>query len=228
MKEKYFQTGDICFGEEAEEIQMECLSSSFSEMKVKGHIQGVSFEKELPIYGAHNITNLMAASGLSLLAGMSSEEVVASLHLVKMAWGRNQVEKIADWTVVFDAYNANPDSMDAFLKNAAEQKIDGKKHLILGEMLELGAEAPQMHKELGETVRRLNFDSANFFGLSFKHFKEGLDSSERLKSSVISDTYEESLALKIKNMLKPNDAVFIKGSRGVHLERFLEVLRTSS
>lgn len=229
MKEDYWQEGDLCFSKEkGQDIFAKCLNSDFEKMSVEGSLKANEFVANLSVFGEHNVTNLMAAMGFASLCGLSDEQVIKALPSVKMAWGRNQVEKINELTVVFDAYNANPESMDAFLENASKQKLEGKKHLVLGEMLELGAEAASLHEDLGRKAAALGFDSAHFFGPSFKQFATGLESSGKLESSVVSSTYEQSLAIKIKSMLQPNDAVFIKASRGIRLERFLELLKSDT
>lgn len=229
MKKDYFEENDLCFGNHGDsDIKIKCSSSNFEKMTIEGEVLGIEFIANLPIYGEHNVTNLMMAVAFCSQAGMETEKIIKQLPNVQMAWGRNQVETIKGITVVFDGYNANPESMDAFLSNASKQKLDGEKHLVLGEMMELGDEAEQLHKDLGQRVRSLGFSNSHYFGSSFKHFKEGLGDLENGNKLVITDTYEESLALKIKSMLKPNDAVFIKASRGVHLERFLDLLRLDS
>ena len=226
MYHEFSQRDDVSFASTTDaDVSMAVVDSALQSMQIEGKILDLSFAKEVQIYGKHNVTNLMAASGLALLVGMSPYEIVNSFNNLKMAWGRNQVMEIGDHLVVFDGYNANPDSMDAFLSNAADVEVEGNKFLLLGEMLELGESAPAAHEALARAASQANFKAVHFFGPSFKHFEAGLETYKNKESCVLSSTYEESLAKKIQSMLEPKDAIFIKASRGMRLERFMDLLR---
>jgi UDP-N-acetylmuramoyl-tripeptide--D-alanyl-D-alanine ligase len=198
------------------------------ELKIRGEIRGVTGEAIVGIFGAHNVTNLMAAAACALVTGMSPAEIWQALPLCKMAWGRNQWVKLENGArVLFDAYNANPESMGAAVENFKNlaAPAGGKKIAILAEMRELGSHAGEMHRELGARVASAGFDTVCFVGPSKGDFMAGLTSGGFKKSPLVSDSYELNLATRMLPVLHDNDLILMKGSRGMELERFLMELK---
>ncbi len=195
-------------------------------LKIRGEIQGVKGETTIPVFGKQNANNLMVASCCALACGLTPAEVWAALPLCKTAWGRNQwVPLQSGAKVLFDGYNANPESMKAALENFASLKPPGRKIAVLGEMLELGAHAEKEHREMGEKAAHAGFDAISFFGPHAKDFEVGLRNAGFQKTLFISNTYEQSLAPKTVPVLDGNDIVLIKGSRGMKLEKVLADLK---
>lgn len=196
-------------------------------LTIHGSIRGVQNEVIVPVFGRHNVTNLMAAASFALACGMTPSEIWNALPRCRMAWGRNQwVHLECGARVLFDAYNANPESMSAAVENFAQLSTDpGRKFAILGEMRELGEHAPDLHRELGEKVARAGFDGVYFFGPSQSAFKAGVEAAGFDKSLLISNSYENNLAPSMLPVLNPNDIVLIKGSRGMQLEKALRDLK---
>lgn len=189
---------------------------------VTGEIQGVKGQVEVPVVGRHNVTNLMAASAMALAIGIKPEVIWKNLPLCRSAWGRNQVVTLKQNTkVLFDGYNANPESMAAAIKNLFEMDCQGQKVAVLGEMKELGALSVAAHRELGGLVARCGFDIVWFMGEHYRDFKAGIETEGFSKTLFVSEGYEEALALKVRGMLNPNDIAVIKGSRSMKMEQVL-------
>lgn len=227
MKDRYLSHKTITFSGKntAPDVQFQLIKSDLSGIDFKGEISNYEFEQRAAVFGRHNIVNLMAASAMALAIGMNPEQIASALINCESTWGRNQLIHLDNGTqVLFDAYNANPDSMDAFFQCSGDVSISGKKVAILGDMLELGEESDAYHKEVGKKAAHY-FDQIFYIGQFFKQFQEGLESAKTPKKAVISDTYKLSLANEIKSMLQPEDVVFMKASRGVHLEKFLDVFK---
>lgn len=142
-------------------------------------------------------------------------------------WGRNQwVDLESGAKALFDAYNANPESMRAAVENFATLKSDGGRKIgVFGEMRELGSHAPELHRELGQTVAKAGFDEVLFVGPSQAEFAAGLKSGGFSKSPYLSAGYEQNLASQVVRVLDPKDIVLIKGSRGMQLEKALADLK---
>jgi UDP-N-acetylmuramoyl-tripeptide--D-alanyl-D-alanine ligase len=208
------------------EVSLRATRLSFDGLHVTGHIGGVKGEADVPAFGRQNVVSLMAAATIAYVFGLEPETIWREFRNCRTGWGRNQLVKVEGGpTVLFDAYNANPDSMAALIKNFYEMNVHegGRKVAVLGEMLELGELAPAAHRELGEMVGNTDFDVVCFVGPSAKDFHEGIKASGFSKTSVVSNTYEEVLAKKLRDMLRPSDVVIMKASRGVQLERMLKI-----
>lgn len=213
---------------QALDVSLEIASQSFDSLVVRGEIRGTTGEATVTVFGSHNVTNLMAAASLALVCGMTPQEIWKALPLCKMAWGRNQWVNLASGArALFDAYNANPESMSAAVDNfaALAPKTGGRKMAILGEMRELGEQSPALHRELGERVARAGFDAVAFIGPHHADFEAGLNTAGFSKKLFVSDSYEKSLAPRMLPVLDREDIVLIKGSRGMQLEKALKDLK---
>jgi UDP-N-acetylmuramoyl-tripeptide--D-alanyl-D-alanine ligase len=205
------------------DISMRANVSKNSFLEVSGHIRGVYGFQRIPIFGRHHITNIMAAIGLNLAIGGEPQKIWSALSHLKTPWGRTQlIQTRSGATLLFDAYNANPESMKALFGIVQEYPIEGRIWALLGEMKELGDKRESLHFELGQHLGRLNLAHVVFVGDSANEVKRGYLEAGGLKENIIiSSTYDESLAIQVGSMLKPNDFVVIKGSRSMQLERFV-------
>ncbi|MEK6555943.1 MAG: UDP-N-acetylmuramoyl-tripeptide--D-alanyl-D-alanine ligase, partial [Bdellovibrionota bacterium] len=205
------------------EVGLRATFMTLDSLQVVGHIGGIKGESKVPIYGRQNIVNLMAAASIAFAVGMEPEQIWASLPNCKSGWGRNQLVQLPNGTkVLFDGYNANPDSMSILIKNLFETQVEGKKVCVLAEMLELGAGAAQLHYELGELIGNTDTEVVWFYGASSRDFERGFRSSSSTKTLYISNSYDEELAKKVRSVLNPMDVVVIKGSRGMKLEKVMQ------
>lgn len=203
-------------------VSLEVVEMSLADMRIRGQIQGVRGETVVPVFGTQNITNLMAAACLAIAAGLTPSEIWTAFPLCKTVWGRNQwVHLPGGARVLFDGYNANPESMRAALENFSRLRVNGRKYAILGEMREMGESAPVVHREIGEIAARAGFAGICFFGPSGSDFEAGLKSAGFSNSLYISNGYEQTLAGGLPPVLDGNDIVLIKGSRGMRLENAL-------
>jgi UDP-N-acetylmuramoyl-tripeptide--D-alanyl-D-alanine ligase len=213
------------------DIALEVIEATPVSLKITGSIRGVKGMVEVPVFGRHNVTNLMTAAAMGLVCGMSPEEIWSAFPLCKTAWGRNQwVDLQCGARALFDAYNANPESMRAAVENFAGLTLTsgGRKIAVLGEMREMGSAAPTVHRELGALCANAGFDTVCFIGPSGADFEAGIKSAGFRNKLVISNSYEQNLASRMLPVLDRNDIVLIKGSRGMQLEKVLADLKPVS
>jgi UDP-N-acetylmuramoyl-tripeptide--D-alanyl-D-alanine ligase len=189
---------------------------------VEGKIGGVQGRTRVPVFGTHNVNNLMAASAVAYACGMSGFEIWAALPNCRTGWGRNQwIHSKSGARILFDAYNASPDSMRAALTNFAQLPKTGRKIAVLGEMRELGEQTLPAHQELAREVAKVGFDEVVFIGPSREHFAAELKRSGFSKNLMISESCEHFLASEKLPVLHHADIALMKGSRGIKLESLL-------
>ncbi|MCL7744515.1 UDP-N-acetylmuramoyl-tripeptide--D-alanyl-D-alanine ligase [Guyparkeria hydrothermalis] len=181
----------------------------------------------VPIPGAHNAMNLLAAIAVARLAGASFDAVTAGLAAFRPPAGRMDVIRLANgWRVIDDSYNANPESMRAALGYLAGQP--GERFAVLGSMGELGAQAETLHRQLGEFAAGEELDGLIAVGPWAAAIATGFRAAAGSPDSIdtAEDSTEAAKALHARLATRSESAVtvLLKGSRFMHIERVREDL----
>lgn len=181
---------------------------------------GRSISLALP--GQHNLMNALAAVEAALALGIPEDAIARGLENVKAPAGRSEVRH-GVVTVIRDGYNANPESLGAAFKMFEDAAVDGRRVLVLGEMLELGDETESALIAAGGVAADLRPDGIFLFGASMTVFEKA--SIEAGYTGLI-QVFTEMDRLKeaLKAYLEPGDLILLKGSRGSALERLDEIL----
>jgi len=185
---------------------------------------GLTQPVALPLIGAHNIYNALAAAVVALENAVPPSEVASALSTMQPASKRGQIIDVHGVTVINDCYNSNPKALnfmvDALVSLPAQRRI-----VVAGEMLELGPKAEQMHRECGQHMADRKIDRV----VGVRGLAEALV-DEAAKAGVAAEfvaTPEEAGAWLAREP-KPGDAVLLKASRGVKLERALETWQAAN
>jgi UDP-N-acetylmuramoyl-tripeptide--D-alanyl-D-alanine ligase len=195
-------------------------------IEIQGVIAKDPGHVKIPSFGRQQVSNAMAASCVALACGLDAPLIWKGLALCKSSWGRNQVVDLEGGAkVLFDAYNANPDSAAVAFENFAKLSCRGKKYVVFGDMLELGSLSQSAHQEVGQTLADMGLEGVLIIGQRSRDVESGLRSKGFKKNIVVSEAYEEKLAHTFGAMLETGDMVLVKGSRGMHLERVVECFR---
>ncbi|MBI2469864.1 MAG: UDP-N-acetylmuramoyl-tripeptide--D-alanyl-D-alanine ligase [Planctomycetes bacterium] len=176
----------------------------------------------LPIPGYHNITNCLASFAICKALGQDISRVKDAFSSFKLPSMRIEQQRIGNITVINDAYNANPESVRAALQYLSEINASGRKIFVCGDMLELGNESALLHREIGETVSRLNIDLLWTVGKCASEIAKAAKSSGTPHGKIISFQDVSDITATEINELRDNDIVLIKGSRGMHMENIIE------
>ena len=124
-----------------------------------GMAEPVRVDCALELRGMHNVSNACSAAAVGFAAGMAAAQVAEALSSAKPEAGRQEVlQAPGGFTVINDAYNANPDSMRASLSTFAALDVTGARIAVLGDMGELGSFAPQLHQEVGAFAAACGLD----------------------------------------------------------------------
>lgn len=166
--------------------------------------------------GGYNFENIAAALCIGKFFRAESKEANEAVAAYVPGNMRSQIVKKESNTIILDAYNANPSSMEAAIENLAAMKAD-KKVVILGDMFELEEEAEKEHKLLGELVKSKKFDGVYLCGKLMKSAKNVFPGAFHAESK---DVLAEELR---KNPVK-GATVLVKASRGIGLETIVEYL----
>lgn len=204
------------------DVSFKISRMNMRQIELVGRIASVEGQVSVPVFGAQNLTNLMAAAAEALAIGLTPAEIWQGLAQCRTAWGRNQFVRLkVGAEMIFDAYNANPDSMAALLDNMKLVEVAGKKRGVFGQMRELGDQSADLHRELGERVGQVGFDSVYFIGSDEAAFRSGLEASGFQGTYLGKPDYTDEMGLHLAKSLGSQDLVVVKASRGTRLERFV-------
>lgn len=195
------------------------------------HGGGGVWPVRLRVHGPHNVMNALAASAAVFALGGSADQVVDGLTRFKGVKGRFTLIELQNGaTLVDDTYNANPDSLRAALNAVSELSgREGRVILGIGEMLELGAESEDAHRDAGRTAARIGAHRLLAIGphaalVVASAVEAGMHPNQ---AEVVRD--HSDMVARIMGDLKPGDIVLIKGSRRMALDQVVAgVVRLST
>ncbi len=198
------------------------LISSEAELEVKWKTKKSAVQSIVASHlpGSYNFPNIMAAICIGTYFGLSEEQINKGIDNYIPTNNRSQVVKSGSNTILMDAYNANPSSVEAALENFSRIKGDNKI-VILGEMLELGETSAHEHAHILQLVEGLTLTQAYFTGSNYMALREKFPRHFYFKDVV-------ELVEFFKNNPIQNAQILIKGSRGNKLEKLSEVFATTA
>lgn len=214
--EEYLRHDSIEIGHKSEHdtyIIDQILFTIDHELKFKIQSSDNQAEGQMKIYGNYNIPNVIYAVALGLHFKVGIDHIAEALESYLPTNNRSQVIHEGTNTYVLDAYNANPDSMRKAI-TSFNQIVKKNKWIILGDMYELGDYSNDKHLEILQLAREMTFDKIVLVGPGFGvHAKEGEESFEDIDQAKEWWTQTSKVELM----------VLFKGSRGIALEKILEI-----
>ena len=200
-------------------VRLNFLKEAPQKALITGQIGGISSKAELLFSGSENLDNLMCACALALSVGAKPEQIWKNIPQCRLPKGRQEWFFMENKrvSVLFDAYNANPASMDFFLKSC--QKFSKSRVLILGDMKELGEKSKKYHQQLASHPSVLESRCIFFIGEY-----AGLIGEELRKNNFKGQfkgfrAYNKALLADLQMELKAGDLLGLKASRSLALER---------
>jgi UDP-N-acetylmuramoyl-tripeptide--D-alanyl-D-alanine ligase len=201
----------------AHHIKLNGAEGSVFELVVGSVGEPVTF----PLVGEHNIYNALAAAAAAMERGMSPSQAAAALSSIAPPDKRGQILNLAGATIINDCYNSNPRALEAMIDTLASMKAE-RHILVVGEMLELGPTAEALHRECGKHAAEKKIDLVIGVRGMARAVAEAACGAGIQAQFV--ETPEQAGEWLAQN-LRPGDAVLLKASRGVKLERALEMLQ---
>jgi UDP-N-acetylmuramoyl-tripeptide--D-alanyl-D-alanine ligase len=181
--------------------------------------QGVRQPVHSPLLGKHNVSNVLAAAAVALEHGITPSEIAAALPSLEPADKRGQVVQLGNISVLYDCYNSSPKALmaavDTLIAMPARRRI-----VVAGEMLELGQTGEQLHRECGRYIAEKKLDFLlGVRGLAKPMVEAAIEAGMKAEFVATPEEAGDWLAHEARD----GDVVLLKASRGVRLEKTLQV-----
>ena len=172
-------------------------------------------EVETQLTGVYNFQNITAAVGVGQYFRIPGHLIIDSVKHYAPDNNRSQLIKSGTNTIILDSYNANPTSVKAALKNLMNYNSShNSKVVALGDMLELGNESKDFHKEILQILNEYKFDKVILVGPIFSQVAEN--------SKYVTCNNPEEAVKYLKEHPVSDSVLLIKGSRGIQMEKILK------
>nr|WP_244409169.1 UDP-N-acetylmuramoyl-tripeptide--D-alanyl-D-alanine ligase [Stackebrandtia nassauensis] len=203
----------VTFGEaESADIRATDVVSEAGQPRFTLHTPNGSAPVALKLYGAHHVSNTLAAAAVAVELGMAAEAIASVVSgPLSLSPRRMDVFTRADGTTVIDdSYNANPSSMAAAINALADLGKESRKIAVLGYMAELGDETEAAHLQVGELAARNDIDIV----ISVEEVAAAIAEGAGLAGSIAYGVDDQAEAIaKLDELLDVGDVVLVKGSR---------------
>jgi UDP-N-acetylmuramoyl-tripeptide--D-alanyl-D-alanine ligase len=185
--------------------------------------EGAERELELALPGRHNLDNLLAAIATARAVGISWEGMERGVREVKPAYHRGIVIPWRGATIYDDTYNSNPYALQRTLELMTQADVEGRRIAVIGDMLELGEQELQFHRDAGRAIPR-EIDVVVGVGTRSQALLDGARAAGFAEGNLRHFTDAEAAGAFLRAFVQPGDLVLLKGSRGVGLDKAVAML----
>ncbi len=213
----------VIFVGERQGSQVRATDVVFQPGRLQFQVDGRCYEVAAP--ARHYLTAALCALAVAREIGMEDAAIAEGFGRFAGQPGRCTVEHTNAFTIIDDTYNANPLSMQAACLTLRDWPGEHNKLLVVGDMLELGGESQQCHRELGAHVAAASLDRLLAFGENAHHVSSGALNAGMRPHTVAECRELDSLLAVLDCWLEPGDVVLVKGSRGMRMERVVNWLK---
>jgi len=178
---------------------------------------------ELNSCGMNNVYNSLAAFACGRLMSVSEADIVRALNNFEFPKGRGQIVKLGSGWLINDSYNANPVSMRCAVDTLKSLTTKGKRIIVTADMLELGTKTKDLHRLIGKVIAQSKIDVLITVGALSRHMAaEARRCNKNMRVFACADI--ESAQKYLKVVIANGDAVLVKGSRRMAMERVIDFL----
>jgi UDP-N-acetylmuramoyl-tripeptide--D-alanyl-D-alanine ligase len=217
--------GDVVwFGKDRScDVSAENWRGTVHGMRFDLRLPGRTVDTALPLPGPHFMLDFLAAAGAAYRLGVDAETIAAAAAGIRAVRHRGELRRLGQGvTLLDDCYNSNPSALQAAVV-ALGLSARGRRVAFLGDMLELGPGAAALHEEAGETIAG-RLDVIVAVGPLAGAFLEGARRGRAAVPALHAFPDSAAAAAEAAGLVKPGDAVLVKGSRGVRMEAIVEAL----
>lgn len=181
--------------------------------------KGQTFNAKLNVAGRHMVLNALAGIAIGLKLGLSKNEILKGLEDFQLTNMRMSIMNLKKYTIINDVYNASLESVKAsvdVLKRCSTRKV-----IIFGDMFELGELSKELHKQVGQYIAKSGVDLVICIGdFSIYTFEE----LKKINTKTYYYKTKGKALINIKKMLKEQDTILVKASRGMEFEKIVFAL----
>ncbi len=205
------------------EVSAEHWRGTVHGMRFDLHADGRSVDVALALPGLHNVTNFLAAAAVALALGLDLDSLAAAASDVRPAAHRGEVRRLAEGVTLYDdCYNSNPHAVDVAV-TALGLAASSRRVAVLGDMLELGPSSAELHRTLGASLAG-RAEAVVGIGPLSRHLLAGACAAGVPAAALQHFDDARAAAAALDTLIRPGDAVLVKGSRGLRLEQFVDAL----
>jgi len=186
---------------------------------------GESTSVRLNSPGRFMVSNALAAAAVGHQIGLSCRTVKTGIEAFKPVSGRMNIKHMAGGiNLIDDTYNANPESMKAAFVTLKTMRAGARGVVVIGDMLELGYQAPSLHRKVGARAARSGISRLYAYGEFAAEVITGAHDEGMQPTDTFEGTHDE-IVEDLKNWLQPGDWLLVKGSRGMAMEKVVRKLQ---
>ncbi len=192
-------------------------------------VDGETYTVEIGVPGVHHVYNALAAIITGYLYSVPVEEIISGIEKFKPSGMRQDICELSNKIIIRDCYNASPTSMKSGLEVLTVTKpkdadAECRRVAVLGDMLELGDFAKDAHFDVGTLCSEYGVDCLVAIGPNAKYVAEGAIAGG-FSSPELYVFYDNTSAIEhISEIVRPNDVILFKGSRGMRLEEVADYI----
>jgi UDP-N-acetylmuramoyl-tripeptide--D-alanyl-D-alanine ligase len=215
----------IYYGVALSEISGRVLSMGEEGMRIAVRTPSGEFTSFLPVTGRHNLMNALAAAAAAYALGLRSEEMEEGFRSLPTLPGRfRPIPLRGGGLLLDDTYNANPASVEAALRSLHALRRGRRSIVVLADMLELGEASGVSHFRIGHMVAGMEPNLLFTYGKEASSIALGAREGGMDPGRVTHVGDREALRDAVTGALREGDIILIKGSRGMQLDKIVEVV----
>jgi UDP-N-acetylmuramoyl-tripeptide--D-alanyl-D-alanine ligase len=188
--------------------------------RLGGHVM------EIRRYGRHHIVNAAAAAAVGFLLDIPAEATAEAVAGARAAPGRGVLYEIDGILFVDESYNSNPASLKAAVDAFMEFPLEGRRWIVLGDMLELGQHSVEMHIDAGRYCGGAGVDGILTLGEETVELSRAASVQRKAPPQISHFIDAEKLASYLNEHIGSGDGVLVKGSRGMAMERIISAIES--
>jgi UDP-N-acetylmuramoyl-tripeptide--D-alanyl-D-alanine ligase len=203
------------------------IKKAWDSTEFNAKIDGKEYTFRVNVPGLHHVYNALAGILIGIIYNVSVDEIAQGISAFKTSGMRQDVMQLESITVIKDCYNASPTSMKSGLEVLSvtppkDQEKPCRRVAVLGDMLELGEFAEEAHRDVGNLCCNYDLDCLIAVGANAKFIAEGAIENGFNSSELYVFYDNNAVKTHIGELLKTNDVILFKGSRGMRLEEIVD------